>query len=194
MLLAVTSALLKPSVPVTGTVSRFSAVQPGASGRLSAAARRSAGRPACGKTLAQPPRQIDGQHRGECFLPDAAVSMRSVRRGRLRSGRAADPAPGQRAGLRMAADDAAHVEDAGPDRPKWANSSDPCRACRTVLPSITRTPTSGKVTPRSSATHGASTVIGTRAGRGGTIVWPKRAARRSRRRWFRCRGTIGRRW
>ena len=34
------------------------------------------------------------------------------------------------------------------------------------------------VTPRRSATHGSSVVIGTSAGRGGTIVWPNAAAMR----------------
>ncbi len=73
---------------------------------------------------------------------------------------------------------------AGPVTPKWANSSELRRWARQTgraassLGSSTRTHTSGSVMPCSPKTHGAWDVIGTKAGRGGTIVCPRSAAQR----------------
>ena len=66
----------------------------------------------------------------------------------------------------------------GPVSPKCANKSEPRRTPNVLSPSRIRNATSGSVTPRSPAIHGGVVVIGARAGRGGTIVWPNFAAMR----------------
>ena len=146
------------------------------SARLRAAALRSTVRPACGSTASHSRRgRWADRTAASCFFPDAAVSRRrcssrsdSFQPGNRSISRASDFGCGWPLTTRL------RSRTTGPDKPKWANRSDPRPDCRTVFPSTMRTPTSGSVTPRSSVAHGASMVIGTRAGRGGTMVWPRR--------------------